>query len=85
MKGTTISDLKAHLSAYLSRVRRGETVIVCDRSTPIARLVPYDGRPGGFELLPPSRPRNDLSRIKPIVPRRPVDVVRLLREDRDSR
>jgi len=84
MKSAKVSELKAHLSAYLSRVRKGETVVVCDRSTPIARLVPYENRPGGFEVLPPSRPRSELRRIKPVEPRRPVDVVKLLREDRDS-
>lgn len=40
MKSAKVSELKAHLSAYLAEVRRGETVIVCNRNTPIARLVP---------------------------------------------
>lgn len=36
--------MKARLSAYLRRVRRGEAVTVYDRDTPVARLVPYEGR-----------------------------------------
>src|SRR2546427_561212 len=40
MKRAMVSDLKVHLSAYLAEVRRGESVVVCDRTTPIARLVP---------------------------------------------
>lgn len=36
----TISELKNGLSAYLRRVRSGETVLVLDRKTPVARLVP---------------------------------------------
>ncbi|MGH7583064.1 MAG: type II toxin-antitoxin system Phd/YefM family antitoxin, partial [Gemmatimonadales bacterium] len=31
----------ARLSAYLRAARRGHPVTVCDRDTPIARLVPY--------------------------------------------
>ena len=36
-----IAELKARLSAYLRSVRAGDEIIVKDRDTPIARLVPY--------------------------------------------
>lgn len=36
----TISELKNGLSAYLRQVRSGESVLVLDRKTPVARLVP---------------------------------------------
>lgn len=36
-----IADLKARLSHYLRGVRRGEEVVVMDRETPVARIVPY--------------------------------------------
>ena len=35
-----IGDLKNNLSAHLRRVRQGEEILVCDRETPIARIVP---------------------------------------------
>jgi prevent-host-death family protein len=35
-----VSELRNGLSDYLARVRRGETVIVFDRDTPIARIEP---------------------------------------------
>jgi prevent-host-death family protein len=35
-----VSELKAGLSAYLARVKSGEEVVVTDRGTPIAKLVP---------------------------------------------
>jgi prevent-host-death family protein len=35
-----VSDLKARLSEYLSRVKAGEEVLVTDRGRPVARLVP---------------------------------------------
>jgi prevent-host-death family protein len=41
MKTVNISDLKAHLSSHIQRVQEGEEVIVCNRSKPVARIVPY--------------------------------------------
>lgn len=40
MKTASISYAKAHLSALLDRVRNGQTVIITDRGTPVARLEP---------------------------------------------
>lgn len=85
MKSAKISDLKAHLSAYLADVRRGETIIVCDRAVPIARLAPLDESDDDFEVDPPTVSKSQLRKIKPVRPRRPIDVVRLLRESRDQR
>ena len=36
----TISDVKDGLSAYLRRVKSGESVLVMERRTPVARIVP---------------------------------------------
>jgi antitoxin (DNA-binding transcriptional repressor) of toxin-antitoxin stability system len=38
---TNVSNLKAHLSAYLNKVKSGEEVIVYDRQMAIAKLVSY--------------------------------------------
>ncbi len=35
-------DAKAHLSALLDRVGRGEEVLITRRGTPVARLVPAE-------------------------------------------
>jgi prevent-host-death family protein len=43
-QGVGVAELKARLSAYLRRARGGEAVTVYDRDTPVARLVPYEGR-----------------------------------------
>ena len=40
MKGLAVAELKAKLSRYLSRVKAGEEILVTERNTPIARLVP---------------------------------------------
>jgi prevent-host-death family protein len=41
-----IADLKARLSHYLRGVRRGGQVVVLDRDTPVARIVPYAATEG---------------------------------------
>ena len=44
MERTTISQLKAHLSAYLKKVRAGQTILILDRDEPVARLERVGGR-----------------------------------------
>lgn len=44
MKVTSISQAKNGLSALIDRVRAGETVLILDRGTPVARLVPATTR-----------------------------------------
>jgi prevent-host-death family protein len=34
-----VSELRAHLSDYLDRVREGDEVVITDRGVPIARLL----------------------------------------------
>ena len=46
-----IRELRNHLSRYLERVRQGEELIVTDRGTPIARVVPVDGPRAYDELV----------------------------------
>jgi antitoxin (DNA-binding transcriptional repressor) of toxin-antitoxin stability system len=38
MKTATISQTKNDLSALLDAVRQGETIVILDRTTPVARL-----------------------------------------------
>lgn len=66
-----IRDLRAHLSRWLREVRSGREVVVTDRGTPIARLLPAAEREDPLEDLiarglasPPLRP------AEPIDPRR---------------
>ena len=41
MKTMTISYFKAHISEQLRRVRKGARIIINDRDTPIAEVLPY--------------------------------------------
>lgn len=86
MKRAKISELKARLSEYLAGVRAGDPVIVCDRSIPVARLVPFSEEPlDDIQVEEPTAPLASLRKIQPIRLRRRVDVIRLLRESRDQR
>ena len=38
MEKATISELKNRLSAYLKKVRAGQTILIFDRDEPVARL-----------------------------------------------
>lgn len=76
-----VSELKARLSGYLAEVRNGETITVCNRETPIARLVPIDGPAQGVSVReavdPTALPVGQRIGLK-----RRIDVVALLRADR---
>src|SRR5512143_2313176 len=49
MTRAKIADLKNNLSRYLAYVREGGEVLVLDRDTPVARLVPLDAAGKGRE------------------------------------
>ena len=51
MKSVNIQDAKTHLSRHLRRVKRGETLLICDRNTPVAELRPLISAKGQKRLL----------------------------------
>lgn len=44
MLKVNVADAKAHLSSYLDRVARGETIVLCRRNVPVAELRPLAQR-----------------------------------------
>ncbi|WP_152815591.1 type II toxin-antitoxin system Phd/YefM family antitoxin [Georgenia subflava] len=46
-----ISKFRAHLSDCIDKVRSGDEVVITDRGTPVARLVPVDSAPVLEELV----------------------------------
>jgi len=38
-----IAEFKAHLSEYVRAAQKGKEIIIKDRDTPVAKLVPIDG------------------------------------------
>lgn len=85
MRTAKVSELKAKLSAYLAEVRGGGTVVVYDRSTPIARLVPFQEEADDLVIIEASASPAELRRLKGVRPRKPVDVDKLLSELRRDR
>jgi prevent-host-death family protein len=82
MKKAKVSELKARLSSYLADVRNGDTLVVCDRATPIAWLVPIEGNAGDLKVCEPEKPIPDLKEIRPVRLRRRVDALKILKETR---
>jgi prevent-host-death family protein len=85
MKSVKIADLKARLSEHLRQVRRGRTLIVLDRDTPIARLVPYEGESGSLTIRRPAGRSPSLQGV-PLPPplRLSMDVVEYLVAERQG-
>ena len=58
-----IAELKARLSEYLRASQRGQEILVKDRDTPIARLVPCTS-PEPLVSRKPTRPLTDLDKLR---------------------
>ena len=81
MKGVGIADLKARLSEHLKSVRRGRTLTVLDRETPVARIVPFG--PDPLDIRRATRRVRNLERPAP--PAKPTDSLAALLDDRRRR
>ena len=80
-----VAELKSRLSEYLRQVRRGATVTVLDRDTPVARLVPVDRAGSRLQVRSPA-PGSRIASVRlPPALALPVDVVDLLKEERSER
>lgn len=83
MKKVGVADLKAHLSAHLREVKKGEVLLVMERSEPVARIVPAN-QASGLVIRKPTRPFGEvkalLARLEPL--ELSVSSLDLLLEDR---
>jgi len=96
MEKATISQLKNSLSAYLKKVRAGQSVLILDRNEPVAVLerIDTDERPEGrltrleqagvIRRSRTARPLDALSATRPPKPKRSV-VAALIDERREGR
>jgi prevent-host-death family protein len=95
MKTATITEVKNGLSAFLDRVRAGETVLILDRGIPVARLEPAstlgreEGRIARLEragILTPARTTPPVELISEPGPSLPegVSAVEFVIEERRS-
>ena len=84
-----VGKLRANLGKYLKAVRQGKDVVIQDRDTPIARIVPYEAKARVEEELiwrhkDPAAPRLGDIKVRGI-PYRGTDTTAMLREDRNRR
>ncbi len=85
MKRVGIADLKSRLSERLREVRRGHSLIVLDRATAIAELVPYRGGRPSLEVRAPRAGATSLRGIRFSPPLRlRSDVLDLLLTERQN-
>ena len=85
MKGKVgIAELKAHLSEYVRAAQKGKEIIIKDRDTPIARLVPIETRKLPFRVIPPSRPIRSSDEMVGFHPSgvTPEEIDRIIEENR---
>ena len=80
-----VADLKSRLSEHLRKVRAGRTLVVLDRDTPIARIVPYEEAAAPLVVRSPlpGAPPPGGAPLPPALDLR-VDVLELLREERQG-
>jgi prevent-host-death family protein len=85
MKQVRIAELKARLSEYLRFVRGGETIVVLDRETPVAHIVPVRDR-STLRVRKPAIGTPSPNRVPlPKPANLNLDVVQLLLEERQGR
>jgi prevent-host-death family protein len=84
MKQVRIAELKARLSEYLRAVRRGETIAVLDRETPVAQIIPVRER-SALRVRKPAPGTPPPNRVRlPTPAKLNVDVVQILLEERQG-
>jgi prevent-host-death family protein len=84
MKSVRIAELKSRLSEYLDEVRRGETISVLNRETPVAQIVPVREQ-GSLRIRKPA-PGTPVPNRVPLTKALAtnIDVVDLLLEERQG-
>ena len=73
METISVSNLKAHLSAELKKVKAGNPIVVLDHRHPVAMVVPYEEEPlflreasrdYRFTSLPPLTGRDPMDELE---------------------
>ena len=84
MKTVSVATLKSRLSHFLQKVEKGEIFVVTSHKQSVALLSPV--LPSGMlKVIPPLLPMSFLKKIKGVYPRKMIDPVSLLMEDRNKR
>jgi antitoxin (DNA-binding transcriptional repressor) of toxin-antitoxin stability system len=82
MKTITVSYFKAHMSEQFRKVRKGATLVISDRQTPVAEVVPYRAEPVTLAVRAPRRLPFELERPSLRIDHDPLQY---LLQDREAR
>jgi len=82
-----IAELKAHLSEYVRAAQKGKEVVIKDRDTEVAKIVPIRERTSAFRVIPASRPSKGIDDMAGFRPTgvTPEEIERLFAETRADR
>ena len=80
-----IAEFKSHLSDHLRRVRQGQEIVIKDRETPIARVVPYKAPANRLVTRPPTKSLKEVDEMLDARPKKklklkPGELDRIIRE-----
>ncbi len=79
-----ISEFKRQMGTFLGRVRKGGEIVLTDREHPVAKVLRFQENEAEIRLLPPSAGFAKLPE-GPKAPLTSLDVVSILRDNRDRR
>jgi antitoxin (DNA-binding transcriptional repressor) of toxin-antitoxin stability system len=86
MRKVRVAELKSRLSEHLRAVKRGQTLLVLDRETPIARISPLGSKASPLVIRPRSARALKLAEIPLPAPLKlKTDIVALLAQERGER
>lgn len=86
-RAVRIAEFKKGLSRYLRSAQRGHEIIIKDRDTPIARLLPFDDRLAPLVSTPPKGSLKDVDKLPFFCPEGLTleDLEQAIREERRER
>jgi antitoxin (DNA-binding transcriptional repressor) of toxin-antitoxin stability system len=86
MKKVRIAELKSRLSEHLRAVKRGETIVILERDSPIARITPLEPKRSPLVIRPRSARAVSPAKVPLPAPLKlRTDVVALLALERGAR
>jgi len=86
MRKVRIAELKSRLSEHLRAVKRGETIAIFERDSPIARITPLESQRSVLEIRPRSTRSRSLADVALPAPLKlKTDVLVLLAQERGER
>lgn len=82
MKSVKIAEFKSKLSAYIRLIRKGFELVVTDRETPVARVIPFEEPDEEAVISEPIVKSSLLNRLSYPRSKKKINTLAILREER---